>query len=210
MCWPASPGRPGSLVGASRGLRRRSAALALALPISLGQALVPAQAATPALDAEAVQTVAQAQRRCDGAATAIQLPDRVTAAPGHAGPLRCSYRFTLGHPGRGLGLFIPGLAAHARVSINGQVLVDTLASLPQPVPRGADRIVLLSIPDAVWQPGANALQIDAAGPRSLALSRLQLGPYALVQQRHRARLLASVVGPAWWRRWWARWACACC
>ena len=162
----------------------------------MGLALVPARAATPALDAEAVQTVVQAQRRCDGAATAIQLPERVTAAPGQAGPLRCSYRFNLSHPGRGLGLFIPGLAAHARVSINGQVLVDTLASLPQPVPRGADRIVLLSIPDAVWQPGPNALEIDAAGPHSLALSRLQVGPYALLQQRHRGRLLAGVVGPA--------------
>ena len=202
MSWPASPGRPGPLVGAGRGVRWSvaSLALALALPMGLGLGLMlgPARAASPVLDAEAVQTVALAQRRCDGAtaAEAIPLPERVRAAPGQAGPLRCSYRFMLSHPGGGLGLFIPGLAAHARVSVNGQVLADTLASQAQPVPRGADRIVLLSIPDAVWQAGPNVLDIDAAAPRSLALSRLQLGPYAEVQQRHRSRLLAGVVGPA--------------
>ena len=212
MCWPASPGRPGPLVGAGRGLRWSVASLVLtlALPIglSLGLTVEPARAASPVLDAAAVQTVAQAQRRCDGvsadttAATAsaaaanVLLPERVRAAPGQAGPLRCNYRFMLSHPGHGLGLFMPGLAAHARVSVNGQVLADTLASQAQPVPRGADRIVLLSIPDSVWQAGPNVLEIDAAAPRSLALSRLQLGPYAEVQQRHRSRLLAGVVGPA--------------
>lgn len=164
--------------------------------LALALALAPARATMPAGAADAVQTVVRAQRHCDGVTAAVRLPERVAAAPGQAGPLRCSYRLTLRHEGRGLGLFIPGLAAHARVSINGQVLVDTLAALSSPVPRAADRIVLLSIPDAVWQPGPNALEIDAGGPNGLGLSSLQLGPYALVQQRHRARLLGGVVGPA--------------
>ena len=162
----------------------------------MGLALTPAHAAMPASAADAVQTVVLAERQCGGVTTAVRLPERVAAAPGQAGPLRCNYRLTLRHAGQGLGLFIPGLAAHARISINGQVLVDTLAALSTPLPRAADRSVLISIPDAVWQPGPNALTIDAGGPRSLGLSSLQLGPYALVQQRHRAHLLGGVVGPA--------------
>lgn len=157
-----------------------------------------------------------AQRTCANTMAEVRLPDDVEIDQGGAGPVACRYRFSVPAGLRGQGIFIPRLAAHARIQVNGVMIVDGLQSAMQPLPRSVDRIALIEVPDAVWAASQNTLDITAAGPQSLRLSRAYLGPLPAVRRLHHQRVFGVVVGPTlvaavvgtlglcmlllWWRR----------
>lgn len=137
-----------------------------------------------------------AQRTCKSVTADVRLPDYMEAEPGDGRPVVCRYRLSVAAGLQGQGFFIPGLVANARVQVNGHVIVDGLRDMTLPLPRSVDRIVLIEVPDNLWKPTQNVLEISAAGPRLLRLSRVYLGPMPTVTRLHRARVAGVVVGPA--------------
>ncbi len=167
-------------------------------------ALLAAGIAAQAQEGAAIRLDAAQRSACtatpSAAASAVQLPDHVVRPAGMDGVLAgCSYRLELGAPRSHAALFIPGLAAWARVELNGQMLLDNNATRmlrPSP-PAGGDRLVLIPIPDEAWRPGnANELRIIAWGGRSFTLSSIYLGPLAELKAAHRARVFGVLIGPA--------------
>jgi len=162
-----------------------------------GLVLVPwfwAPSAGPGSDA--VRVLEAAHRTCAGTSAEVRLPDYVSAEPRAIGPVTCHYRLNAGAGLRGQGLFIPGLDAHAKIQVNGHVIVDGLHDVMRPTPRSPDWIVLIELPDEWWVPGQNTLEITAAGRHAVGLSRAYLGPLAAVTGLHRARVMGVVVGPS--------------
>ena len=137
-----------------------------------------------------------ARRSCKGTAVDVILPDEVESAPDMIGPVTCRYRLNVPGGINGQGLFLPGLAAHARIEINGHAIIDSLRDAQQPLPRSLDRIVLVEVPDEMWGAGQNTVDIVAAGPDHFSLSRAYLGPLPEVRRRHHQRVLGVIVGPA--------------
>ena len=82
-------------------------------------------------------------------ARAVVLPDELSAGDAPAQPLTAQYRLRaeLGPRAGATALYLPGLIAHARIRVNGHVLFDTLDRRAQPLPRSAERIQLLRLPD---------------------------------------------------------------
>lgn len=154
------------------------------------------QIASTATRASAVLSLDQAQRVCAGGTARITLPDQSLLRPRSPGPIECRYRLSVADAARGSGLLIPDLAAHARIEINGHVVFDSFHDTSQPVPRSADRIVLIDVPDAIWSVGANLIDIRAAGPQRMSLSALYLGPLPEVRRLHRLRVFGVIVGPS--------------
>ena len=136
-----------------------------------------------------------ARRTCAGNTAEVQLPDYVEAESGDVGPVSCRYEIRVAAGLQGQGLFIPGLIANARIQVNGHALVDGRREIASPLPRSGDRIVLIEVPDELWKPGQNAIEVLATGPRFLQLSRVYIGPMPTVKQLHRARILGVVTGP---------------
>ncbi len=131
-------------------------------------------------------------------AQAVTLPDELLAGPARPGPLHVVYRLqaNLGEPPAALGLYLPGLVAHARIRVNGHPVFDTLGDPSRPLPRSAGRLQLLRLPDEFLRIGPNEIEIEAAGARYLSLSPVWLGELEELQRRHDERLLGAVIGPA--------------
>lgn len=137
-----------------------------------------------------------------GQTVAVRLPLTVSATPAPAAAgaplarLHLRLALALGTAPHDLALYIPGLAAHARISVNGHVLEDRLDQSTSPLPRSVRRIRWLRLPDAALQAGRNTLDIEAAGTPLVALSEFWLGPSDAVEEAFDERVLAVVVGPA--------------
>lgn len=165
------------------------------LAVAAGTVWAQPAAASP----NGVSVLRQAERsNADGTTTPVTLPDEGELRPGEQGPLQYRYRWnlTLTEPLHGYALYLPGLIAHAVVSVNGQVLADASARNGQPLPRSVDRLVLIDVPDVFWQDGKNTIDLQAIGTLRMSVSALQLGPAAELAARYRARVLALAVLPA--------------
>lgn len=168
------------------------ASLAALLLIAAGVAWMLPQPAQGPPPSDPLTVLQAARRTCAAEVLSVTLPDRV--APGHAA--ECDYRFVVAHAEQGFGVFIPGLAAHARIDINGQRVAEGLQDVRATVPRGADRIVQIVPPEGIWRTDGNVIDIRAAGPRGFTLSRLYVGPVPEIKRLHRLRLAGVVVGPS--------------
>lgn len=133
-----------------------------------------------------------------GTAQPVTLPDEQVADAARPGPLRAIYhlRAELDGPPRSLGLYLPGLVAHARIRINGHAVFDTLGDPARPLPRSADRIQLLRLPAEFLRSESNDIEIEATGQRYLSLSPVWIDEIGTLQRRYDKRLLGAVIGPA--------------
>jgi signal transduction histidine kinase/CheY-like chemotaxis protein len=140
----------------------------------------------------------EAQRATPAGTVAVSLPDTLRAAPGDAPPLRATYRmsFEQAVASQPLSLCMPGLIAHARLKLNGHVIDDRLADPLAPLPRSANRIRLIDIPQEFVLAGTNRLEIEAAGRTFISISPVNLGPRAALGARYEKRMLGAVIGPA--------------
>ncbi len=131
-------------------------------------------------------------------ARAVVLPDELSAGDAPAQPLTAQYRLRaeLGPRAGATALYLPGLIAHARIRVNGHVLFDTLDRRAQPLPRSAERIQLLRLPDEFVHDGVNEITIEAAATRYLSLSPVWIGGVAELERLYDERLLGAVIGPA--------------
>ncbi len=215
MFTPTPPPTPTATLPAERAAPLAWVAALLAVVVAVLGLVVSASWPGALAGSMPLTPMSAASRDCGGVLAQVRLPDDVERMPGAAATavgVDCLYRLDVAQPPPGSGLFIPGLVAHALVSVNGQVLMDTLGdtledtlgerpsaaakgALP-PLPQRAERIVRLQVPDAAWQAGSNRIEIRAAGARAVLLSRVYLGPMAEVRRQHLWRMLGVVVGPS--------------
>ncbi len=176
---------PGPVAWFGRGAMARGAVCFAALMLPLF-ALAAAQALL--VDAEQVS---------HGQAQPVTLPIRIVLDPGQPGPASVTLRWQadFSEVPQGLALYFPVLAAHMRLTVNGQTVANTLSEAGAELPRSVDRIVLLPVADALWQRGVNTIELVASGPRWLKVSAPWLGPMRELAQRQRGRVLAVVIGP---------------
>lgn len=164
------------------------------LALEIWLAALPALAvASPSAPGMPLHTLDVAElRSAEGPVTRVDLPMEWS---GEGAPVHLRLHADLGPAPRDLAAYIPGLLAHARVEVNGHVLEDRLAHADEPVPRGAGRIRLLRLPDALLQPGDNRIDLVLVGPRGFSLSPIIVGPENAAQRAHDERVLGAVVGP---------------
>lgn len=160
-------------------------ALALVL---LGGAL-----AGPAAAADEVRVYAQAERiEPDGTQREVALPHHAKYRPEG---LTLRWQIDADPAPRQQALYLPGLVAHGRLTLNGQVLLDRSEHAAEELPPDADCVVLLVVPDAFWRAGRNFVELHADGRPGMSISRLSVGPVAALVQQQRARLFGLTVGP---------------
>ena len=141
----------------------------------------------------------------DGPARDVSLPDDwAVSQPRHAGVVW--YRVKLDAPlpgGELLGLYIERVCANVEVYANGALLMSG-GRLSEPVTRNCHRPLLVSLPRPLLQAENNTLDLKVVGyplqrvsarDRAGGLSALQLGPYALLAERHSQQLLLDVALP---------------
>ena len=140
----------------------------------------------------------RAQRRGRRAGAGGGAADELSAGDAPAQPLTAQYRLRaeLGPRAGPPPCTLPGLIAHARIRVNGHVLFDTLDQRAQPLPRSAERIQLLRLPDEFVHDGVNEITIEAAATRYLSPSPVWIGGVAELERLYDERLLGAVIGPA--------------
>jgi signal transduction histidine kinase len=131
------------------------------------------------------------------AARPVPLPDFVTARPGGAETASAVFRLhaDLGPDPRPIALYLPGVYGSPRVSINGHVLLDRIAS-PLSGHRGnADRLLLATLPTEFLRPGRNDIEVMLASPRGVGLSAVWVGDEGVLRTMHSHKLFWQVTGP---------------
>lgn len=145
------------------------------------------------------QQLQQAQRHLPGETPhTVALPDTIDAAAGDLSTvIRPRYRLQvdLGESAGRTAIFLPGVFAHARVAINGHVVADRIREpLPSP-PRGANRLLLATVPGEFLRPGTNHIEVDMAGTRKTSLSSVWIGDEDTLRSLYERKLLLTVHAP---------------
>lgn len=174
---------------------QREAAWALVAMLLLG--LLPLLRGLLPEDAVPAQLLTQAQRAVGvDAAQPVTLPDTLTA-PSRDDVVTARYRVEVElEASRPLALYASGLLGHARITLNGALLVDEISTPLPPSPRGLARLRLLDLPGALLRPGHNLVEIELAGRGLVSLSSLRLGERQALAPLRDRKALAMIVGPA--------------
>ncbi len=189
---------------------RRLLALGVALAVLLLVALSLTRAwpgSTPAAAAELsaaglAWVLVQEVQRLDDAGTPrnVSLPDELRAEGAGNPPVMARYRWQVDLGERPLrqALYASGLFGSARLTLNGQVVVDAIgdaAAAPPPHPRGMAAAPLIALPVALLRPGRNEFGLDLAGRGWVSLSPLRIGDAAALQALQARKAAALVTGP---------------
>ncbi|MBI3367309.1 MAG: hypothetical protein HY021_02305, partial [Burkholderiales bacterium] len=175
---------------------RRAITVLLALAGCAGAGSVAAGEDTD-IATEPVRVYSQAERiDADGTARAVRLPHRAKYRPEG---ITLRWQIDADPAPHALphqqALYLPGLVAHGRLTLNGQVLLDRGAHASEELPPDADCVVLVVVPDAFWRAGRNVVELHADGRPGVSISRLSVGPVHTLVQQQRARLFGLTVGP---------------
>jgi signal transduction histidine kinase/CheY-like chemotaxis protein len=156
----------------------RSAALVVLLAAFWAQAWAhpdaacrPVIAVDPAQPALVIDTAERVG--ADGSTVRIPLPDTADAEPGDAFVER-RYRVPIE---AAQSLYLPAVFGHPRITLNGEVLLDTVTEPLKPEPRSSKRQRLLSLPPCLMQRTGNVVEITLRSERHVGLSKVTLGGY---------------------------------
>lgn len=114
------------------------------------------------------------------------------------GPAPDAVRYRIGVPERPSGtpgLLMEGLLANASIRFNGHLLRPPTDAAGRTLPRGLDRLAVLSLPEGLWTPEGNTLEIEALPQPRMSISRVEIGDLAVLTPRHRVNVLAYYIGP---------------
>lgn len=128
----------------------------------------------------------------------VRLPDTV-AKPGPADNSIFEVTYTLSadlaHARGSTAVYLPGVLAPTRVTVNGHIVSDHIDGRVLRSPRGADRLMLSSIPPEFLRPGRNEIEITQASLRRTSLSQVWVGNEGELRRLHGRKVLLMVQGP---------------
>jgi signal transduction histidine kinase len=156
----------------------RSAALVVLLAAFWAQAWAhPDASCRPVIAVDPAQPVividAAERIGADGSTVRVVLPDTADAEPGDAFVER-RYRVPIE---AAQSLYLSAVFGHPRITLNGEVLLDTLTEPLKPEPRSSKRQRLLSLPPCLMQHTGNVVEVTLRSERHVGLSKVTLGGY---------------------------------
>lgn len=126
----------------------------------------------------------------------VTLPDWPLDPPVTPEPDAVRYKISLpARPSGTPGLLMEGMLANGSISFNGLLLRAPTDSAARVLPRGLDRMTVLSLPAGGWKPEGNTVEIEALPQRRMSISRVQVGELAELTQRHRTLVLTHFISP---------------
>jgi signal transduction histidine kinase/CheY-like chemotaxis protein len=169
------------------------------LALALGCAAAAQEVQRPTLDrVDAVIEVRQAQRLGpDGVEQVESLPDILRAADG-AADVEARYRFDFdATAGRsGWALYLSGAIGHARIALNGHVLLDTITTPLASLPLSINLLRLVDLPPHLVRESGNRVEIMLRSRKLVSLSRILLGAQHPLREARQVKALGMVYGPA--------------
>ncbi|MDH4287875.1 MAG: hybrid sensor histidine kinase/response regulator [Aquincola sp.] len=179
--------------------RLSCASFLLAFALAFGSRAVAQEVPLARLErADEVVELQQAVRRGpDGVSRIEALPD-ILRKPEGAEHVEGVYRVDLDLPaGRsGWALYLSGAIGHVRMTVNGQVLLDTITVPSSPPPRSINRLHLVDLPPHVLRDRGNQIEITLHGRSLVSLSRVQIGAQQTLREARERKAMALVYGPA--------------
>lgn len=198
---PPAPSRSATYGGACHVRWQRGFALALLFAILAAlqpRAALAAGEAAVVIDRALVAEGDAASFPTGVAVRTVALPDRwADTRPGYNGSVWYRTEFRLG--GRMptddlLAVYIERVCTNVQIQLNG-FLVFSAGRMTEPVTRNCERPQLVALPSALLRPGENVLDLRVRGHALSAvasveaagwLSRLQIGPQAVLRSEHQA------------------------
>jgi signal transduction histidine kinase len=133
----------------------------------------------------------------DGSSRQVSLPDTIDDDRQPPPMLEATYRIEpdLGADPSQMSLYLSGVSGHARITVNGRIVNDTIRDPLPPRPRGANRLRLVDVPEPLLKSGANRIEITVKARGYLSLSRVTLGPAVALRELHDRKVFGLVHGP---------------
>ena len=127
-------------------------------------------------------------------AITVKLPDDLNARGASFATSR--YRAELSHIANptATSLYLPGLHAHVRVSLNGHRLFES-GSFEDPPPSGWNLARVVDIPPEYFRAGGNELIIDVGGRPARFIGAPEVGDRATLHAKHRAKVIGTAIAP---------------
>lgn len=126
----------------------------------------------------------------------VALPDWPLDPPITPEPDAVRYRISLPYrPVGAAGLFMEGMLANGSISFNGQLLRAPTDPAGRTLPRGLDRMTVLSLPEGLWKPDRNFIEIEILPHRRMSISRVEIGELSVLTRQHRVIVLTHFISP---------------
>lgn len=141
---------------------------------------------------EAVRAVGSA------APEVVHLPDYRERAAGEPEVLTATYRIRadLGGSSGSAAIYLPGVFAASRIAVNGHVISDRIDARHMGRRGAADRLLLVTVPRDLREPGINDVEVTLAGRGSIGLSTIWVGDENALHDIYSHKLLWQANGPA--------------
>ena len=150
-----------------------------------------------AFGAETTVVVAAAERQGgSGAWQSVQLPDWPMDPPIQPAPDAIRYRVTL--PPKAWAapaLLMEGVLLNGSIHFNGHLLREATDPAGRTLPRGLDRIAVLSLPGDLWRADVNTVEIQALAQGRMSISRFEIGELGALAGKHRNLVLTHFISP---------------
>jgi signal transduction histidine kinase len=131
-----------------------------------------------------------------GAWQSVRLPDWPMDPPIQPVPEAIRYRVTL--PPKAWAapaLLMEGVLLNGSIRFNGHLLREATDPVGRTLPRGLDRIALLSLPGDLWRVDGNTVEIQALAQGRMSISRIEIGELGALAVKHRTLVLTHFISP---------------
>lgn len=126
----------------------------------------------------------------------VSLPDWPLDPPVTPEPDAVRYKISVpSRPAGSPGLLMEGMLANGSISFNGHLLRASTDPAGRTLPRGLDRMTVLSMPAGLWKPDGNIVEIEALPQRRMSISRAEFGELSVLTRKHRVVVLTHFISP---------------
>ena len=147
--------------------------------------------------ADASVTVDKAERQIGEAPwRTVPLPDWPLDPPTTLVPAAVRYKINVpDRPAGTPGLLMEGMLANGSISFNGHLLRAPTDPAGRTLPRGLDRMTVLSLPEGLWKSDRNIIEIEALPQRRMSISRVEIGELSVLTRKHRVTVFTHFISP---------------
>ena len=126
----------------------------------------------------------------------VALPDWPLDPPVTPEPDAVRYKISVpSRPSGTPGLLMEGMLANGSISFNGHLLRAPPDPEGRTLPRGLDRMTVLSVPEGLWKPDGNTFEIEALPQRRMSISRVEIGELSVLTRKHRSVIFTHFISP---------------